>query len=122
MVMALDKEGSENPAKRIEVKTSESSFSGTTVADFVTKTSCRFFTILCLQTEFLTLDPSEWHRSPDYQVAANLVRDMRVANDIAERGVALMQNFNAVLTKNEEQKQYLLQVVEQHQHTFPNAK
>jgi hypothetical protein len=122
MVKALDKEGSENPPKRISVNTSSSSFSGTTVANFVTKTSRRFFAILGLKTDFLMVDPSEWYGCTDYRVAADLVRAMRVVNDIAERGVALMQNFNTVLTKNEEQKQYLLQVVEQHQRTFLNEK
>jgi hypothetical protein len=33
-----------------------------------------------------------------------------------------MQTFNPVLTKNEEQKQFLLQVMEEHQKKYPNAK
>jgi len=33
---------------------------------------------------------------------------MKVVNDSAERAIALMQQYNSSLTKNEEQKQYLL--------------
>ena len=41
-------------------------------------------------------------------------------NDAAERGVALIQSFNGVLTNQEEQNPFLLQVVEKHRLDFPN--
>jgi len=47
-----------------------------------------------------------------------IARSVKVVNDLAERGVALVQEFNSSLTRNEEQKQYLLQVVEQHRRQF----
>jgi len=40
---------------------------------------------------------------------------------MAERGVALMQNFNKTLMKDEEQQQFILQVVERNQKLFPNS-
>jgi len=40
-------------------------------------------------------------------------------NDAAERGVSLIENFNSVINNQEEQKQYLLQVVERHRQQFP---
>jgi len=43
-------------------------------------------------------------------------------NDVAERGVALIQEFNNIITTDEEQKQMLLQVVETHRKKFPDAK
>ena len=46
---------------------------------------------------------------------------MKVTNDSAERGVALIQSYNRLLTKNEEQLQFLLQVVSEHRHIFPNT-
>ena len=45
---------------------------------------------------------------------------MIVVNDNAERGVALIKSFNTHLTKNEEQLQYILQIVEKHREIFPN--
>ena len=47
---------------------------------------------------------------------------MRVTNDIAERGVALMEEYTKVLTKDEEQKQFLLQVVKHYRQVFPDRK
>lgn len=43
---------------------------------------------------------------------------MKVVNDLAERRVVLIQEFNSSITHNEEQKQFLLQVVEDHRREF----
>jgi len=40
-------------------------------------------------------------------------------NDIAERGVALIQAYSGTLTQDEEQLQYLLQLVETHRKKIP---
>jgi len=45
----------------------------------------------------------------------------RVVNDQAERGVALIEEFTGHLTKDEEQLQFLLQVVQEHRRAYPNA-
>jgi hypothetical protein len=45
-----------------------------------------------------------------------------IVNDFAERGVALKQNCNQILTKDEQQRQYLLQVIEWYREQFPIAK
>jgi hypothetical protein len=119
MVMALGKDGSENPSKRVKIEAS--SIAGKTLADFVTCSSCRFFETLSIPTEFLTVDPSEWESRDDYTTAREFVRSLKVVNDLAERGVALMQTYNNIPTKNEDQQQYLLQLVEEHQRLFPNA-
>ncbi|GBM17300.1 hypothetical protein AVEN_237287-1 [Araneus ventricosus] len=41
---------------------------------------------------------------------------------LAERGVKLMQDFNGLLTVDEEQKQFLLQCVEVHRKQYPDCK
>jgi len=46
---------------------------------------------------------------------------MKVVNDSAERAIALMQQYNSSLTKNEEQKQYLLWLVERHRKQYPTC-
>lgn len=56
-----------------------------------------------------------------FQLASNFVRNMKVVNDFAERGVALIQSYNNILMKSEDQKQYLLKVVEDHRNKFPDA-
>ena len=50
----------------------------------------------------------------------NIVHQMKVVNDIAERGVRLMDEYNSILTNNEEQKQYLLQVVKEYRSRIPD--
>jgi hypothetical protein len=55
---------------------------------------------------------------PEYQESKRLVQSLKVVNDLAERGVALIQEFNSSLTRNEEQKHYLLQVVEDQRKKF----
>jgi hypothetical protein len=44
---------------------------------------------------------------------------LKVVNDIAERAVALARDFNGSLSRDSEQQQFLLQVVEHHRKEFP---
>ena len=44
---------------------------------------------------------------------------LQVVNDGAERGVAMISAFNDTLTRDEETKQALLQVVEHHRRLHP---
>lgn len=41
-------------------------------------------------------------------------------NDVAERGIALMQYLGDSLTRNEEQKQFIYQFISHHRKTIPN--
>ena len=55
------------------------------------------------------------------QFLAQCDPNLPVANDTAERGVSLIQSFILRFTKDEEQRQYLLQVVEQHRKKQPGT-
>jgi len=46
---------------------------------------------------------------------------MKVVNDSAERAIALMQQYKSSLTKNEEQKQFLLCLVEKQRKQYPTC-
>ena len=69
------------------------------LSDFVTTSTKRFFNILHVNEDFLQKDPLEWAADEKYQRSLDLVKSVRVINDLAERGVALMTEFNASLTK-----------------------
>ena len=116
MVVALQEvDGSDEPLKRIQP------FQNPTTKklhNFVKKNTCNFFTILGISQAFLQVDPSQWEYQAEYQRSQQLVQSVRIVNDLAERGVALIQEFNSSLTRDEEQKQYLLQVVEDHRTNF----
>ena len=118
MVKALDLEGSEYPARRIEIDMVSSSIEEKTVANFVTHSSRKFFEILNLPTEFLAVDPQEWEGRADNQKWLQFVRTMKIVNDCTVRELALMQTYNGILAKNEDQKQFLLQLVEEHRGKF----
>jgi hypothetical protein len=118
MVAALkEKDGSEDPPKRIKLKDIHD-LSSKQLHNFVTKTTGRFFTILDLCNDFLDLDPSKWINDESYKMCQDIIKTVKVVNDLAERGVALIQEFNSSITRNEEQKQFLLQIVEDHRRQF----
>ena len=52
----------------------------------------------------------------------NWVRNLKVTNDTAERGVKLVSDFSKILTKDPEDLQNVLQVVEQHRREVPDVK
>jgi hypothetical protein len=55
-----------------------------------------------------------WNKMRGYNKIEEIVRSMEIVNDCAERGIKLITDFKDV-TKNEQQTQYLLQVIEDHQ-------
>ena len=57
----------------------------------------------------------------DFQKGLSIVRGLNVTNDAAERDVALIKSFNSSITTDEEQKQFLLQIVEEHRRSLPNS-
>ncbi|KAG7157253.1 hypothetical protein Hamer_G027875, partial [Homarus americanus] len=60
--------------------------------------------------QLLNLSPSLWQTNAGYCKAQKKLKTMKVVNDVAERGVALIQDYIHVITKDEEQRQFLLQV------------
>ncbi|CAD6211110.1 GSCOCG00012795001-RA-CDS, partial [Cotesia congregata] len=55
-----------------------------------------------------------WCRNDSYKKCSEYFNTLKVTNDVAERGVALIEEYNNYLTKDEQQLQYLLQVVGEH--------
>lgn len=119
MVTALQKEGDEKPPRRIKVV--ESHIKTKRLSDFVSVNTLKLFTALSIEHGFLNDHPSTWKNNNHYEDGLNKIKGLRVVNDAAERGVALIQDFNGIITNQEVQKQYLLQVVEQHRKSHPNT-
>jgi hypothetical protein len=70
---------------------------------------------------FLAKDPKKWHYDTSYQDVWTAASVMTVVNDSAERAIVLMQRYNSSLTKNEEQKQFLLRLVKRHRKIYPSS-
>jgi hypothetical protein len=113
MLQALNKPGISSPEPKYMMEEDED-IGNKTLADFVTSSRMMFFEKLRLDHSFLEVDPMNWATRNDYQTVKKYLNKMYIVNDNAERAVALMQSYNNHLTKNEEQMQYILQVVEIH--------
>ena len=63
-----------------------------------------------------------WKDHEGYCEAEKFVRNFLVTNDTAERGVKLATDFIATVTKNSDEFQDLLQLVEHNRVTIPDDK
>lgn len=89
---------------------------------FVNQKTQNFFKRFNINPEFLVSEQETWKNNADYLRALKIVENLRVVNDTAERGVKLIQDFNILLTKNEEQKQFVLQAVDECRRLYPDVK
>lgn len=92
------------------------------VASLVSEETWRFFRILNdnRPLTFLEKHPSQWKHDDSFQTLFQIIKDIYVTNEPAERMVALMSEYNDDITKNEEEKQYLLQNVEFSRREMPD--
>jgi hypothetical protein len=125
MVSAMQSEENQDQdqskeSKRINVDLY--SFKDKNLEDFVTAKSMTLIQMMELPNGFLAVDPDLWEDRDDYKQAAETVESLKVVNDHAERGVALIQEYSGLITLDETQLQFLLQVVEDHRRMFPDSR
>ena len=104
----------ETPVRKASV--SLDTITSKTLEDFASSNTCLLFQKLNLLYSFLYLPVAQWNEN--FKISKDFCKSSAVTNDHAERSVALVQNFSGRLTKEEEQLQYLLQVVSQHRKDF----
>ena len=95
-------------------------FADKDLSHFVTYKTKRFFLRLEIGMDFLQVDPSEWSARDDYLTGLRICQNLSVVNDAAERAVKLITDFNRALTYDENDKQYLIQVVEHYRQIYPS--
>lgn len=88
---------------------------------FITPQTFNFYKRFNISTHFLHYDPDVWNKDVDFLKGQEIVKRLRVVNDTAERGVKLIQEYNKSITNDEEQKQYVLQVVSECRKLFPDT-
>lgn len=109
MVTALKKPSpDDDPPHRIQL---DDDLFTKQLCDFVSINTKKLFVALDISQEFLLTHSSPWENNEEYICGQSTVMQLKVVNDVAERGI---QSFNSVLTNQEEQKQFVLQVVERH--------
>jgi len=77
------------------------------------------FSRLQIPDTFLAQQPQDWCHDEAYQRGRERIKALRVVNDTAERGVKLFEEYNQIITRDEEEKQLLLQVVEANRKAIP---
>lgn len=110
----------DNRTKRITVDLT--TFRHKNLEDFVTAKTITLFQRLELPDGFLAVDPALWEFRDDYKQAEETIKALKVVNDHAERGVALIQKYSGLITHDEMQLQFMLQVVEDHRKTYPDSR
>ncbi|KAG0730275.1 hypothetical protein GWK47_028563 [Chionoecetes opilio] len=90
MVKALDKPPSKKELKRLEGKKMTMSSS---LSSFVTSKERSFFQKLDADEGFLAKDPALWEEDDRFKDARKRALGLRVVNDAAERGIALVQRY-----------------------------
>jgi len=93
---------------------------------FVTKRTNQLFELLSITgkeeaNNFLPKDPESWEADASYQKLKDRVQKTKVVNDSTEHGIALIEKYNECLTRDEEQKQYLLHFVQHHRQLYPTS-
>ena len=107
MVRALQNPATGKVCKRQEGKTTSNSVS---LPSLVTEKTRETFQKLGVDQGFLETDPSAWEEDPRYFEGRRRALDLKVVNDCAERGIALVQRYLRT-SKSKEQEQYLLELV-----------
>ena len=120
MLDALKNEDYDEPLKRAQIDPDV--ILRRDLQDFVSSNTMRFFKILDLPPEFLPTDVTAWKGNESYKKSKAITSSLKVVNDVAERGVALMEEYSKLHTKDEEQKQYLLLLVKQFRSKYPDSK
>lgn len=126
MVLGLQNQGHVENPRRININLSLVPTQN--LNDFVTKNTIIFFDTLFansvskISKDFLSIDPEQWYSNDNYLKAEEIVKNLLITNDVAERAVALAKDFNESFTRNEDEKQMVFQLVEKHRNEFPLPK
>lgn len=81
----------------------------------------KFFERFNIDKQFLTNNPDTWSTNQSFIKGLETVKNIKVVNDTAERGVKLIEEYNNLITKDEDQTQYLLQIVKNYRSQYPDC-
>jgi len=80
-----------------------------------------FFDWFGIDHEFLKSDPLTWPKKDEFQKGFKIVQGLKIVNDIAERAVKLVKDYINILSQNENQKQYLLQILTEYRDQYSDS-
>lgn len=104
--------GSDEIIKKLSIKPHKvTSIVTKDLSNFINANSSVFFKSFGIDTSFLLNEPDKWNNNITYKVGASIVPYKYIVNDIAERCVKLIEEYNSILIKDEKQKKCILQIV-----------
>lgn len=88
---------------------------------FISHNSLKLFSRFRINTDFLNQDPITWNTNVSYLNGKEVIKSLKVINDIAERAVKLIQDYNGRVVRDAEQQEFLLRCVQEHRRLYPNC-
>ena len=84
---------------------------------FIDPSSIILFERLKLNKSFLRPNVDDWDNNEGYNKNIEILKDLQVINDVAERGVHLTKEYINLLTRKENQRQYLIQITDEYKNS-----
>lgn len=91
----------------------------TNLSQLVGPNSWLLFRIFGQQGTWLKRTPQSWEENCEFNEMKTFVKNLKIVNDAAERGIKLIQDFSQSITEDENERQALLQSVEQSRKKTP---
>ncbi|XP_076674663.1 uncharacterized protein LOC143372399 [Andrena cerasifolii] len=122
MVTKLDETDTKIPLKKIVIKNVYmKNYVNASVDKFISGESKNFVNRFNISTTFLQIVPAICENDEEYKADLEIVQNLKIVNDTAERGVKLVSDYNEILTTNEDSKQYILQILEEYRQFYPDV-
>ena len=103
IVAALNEEGQDNPQPRAQMDLAAKKPLPPKLSLIVLSLPSRFiFAAFNVSMDFLAQDHSKWENDTSFQSSHQVIWRLTAANDFAERELALIQDYNQILMKDEE--------------------
>ena len=71
--------------------------------------------------DFLQKDPLGWEDDSRFQIGLEIVKQLQVVNDTAEPRVKLIEDYNKSISRSEEEKQCILQIISEYKKKYPDS-
>lgn len=122
MVDALNKQRTHKKVLKCTENQLKTTYKDKQISDFVSSNTLKFFDRFGMSTGFLKVDPSQWGSNEEYMKSLEVCESIHVVNDTAERAVKLFSQYSQILTKNEEEKQFIVNTIQNYRSEYQSSK
>lgn len=120
MVSALYNERTSQKVLQSSERELKTTYKAKQIHDFISINTNKFFDRFGIPNGFLLVDPSQWNENEEYKKGLEICEKVHAVNDAAERAVKLFSHYNQILCKNEEEKQFIIKVIQDYRTKYPS--